>query len=475
MARSNQIVNGWTVDRRDAGRVVAVGAIVAACSVLRPLRDEQAIRCGTELVTLLFAATFAALVIVTAAVAAAGRRFRSGSVARFTMAGLASLALVTAWMGASMDGPSPAGAALVVSHGVLNIVGAAMAWQMVIERTGGPGRSRAIAAATIGAGIGSIVGPLMATVLVDVAGPGSMVPVAAALFASAIRGATGRGRLAANNGQGSGSSRPVEVRAPVRTGVRRVGVLVAGWSAVSTVVYFLQVGMVGEQVADPRARVAWFASIDLASNAVALLVQLGIAGLTSRREGLSVTLAIGPLFAAGGFTALWLWPDVGVLAAITIIGRAGGTALFRPGRELLLASCNRPVSPHARCAIDGVVYRAADAATAASIGVLSGGAPTVGMLAFTGTATALTLAIAGFHTGRIYENETHVITSDIAPRIREASGRHGIDDGLSSGTRSRGDGLDHATHCFDRREDSDRRARHLADFRRRARRNCGRS
>ena len=470
MEASTRLQGWWNLRRDIVGPAVAVGASVAACAVLRPLRDEQAVRFGSGIVSGLFFATFAALVLVTVAAALAGRRFgRQKAVNASMIAGLAALVLILAWVGIDSDGASPAGAALVVSHGVLTVFTVAMAWQSVADRDSASGRGRAVAAAAIGAGLGSILGPLTAAMLVAGAGSRWLVPAAAMLLGiatySATRQRNGRVTTGPNRARG-----PAGVTSGTDAGVRRVAGLVAGWSVVSTIIYFVQVSIVGEQLSDPHARVQWFASLDLSANAVALLVQIGTARWTARRTGLPAVLAIGPVLAAGGFVAIWLWPDAGVLAVVTVIGRAGGTALFRPARELLLASVVRPVESPTRCAIDGVVYRAADAATAASIGVLSGGAPTVGVLAAFGATAAVALAVAGFRIGRIHDHQLHNSHYGIAPDVREDAGRQRIDPGVPGGARCLGAGLDHTDHSIDGRAAADRWPWHLADLRRRIRR-----
>ncbi len=470
MTLPTQSQERWSQWRQLVGPAVAVGASVAACAVLRPLRDEHAVRCGSGIVTGLFLATFVALVLVTAAQAILGRRSgRPRAVHASIIIVLAGTVLALAWVGGEADGASPAGAALVVTHGVLTVFVIAMAWQSVADRASAYGRGSAVAAAAIGAGLGSILGPLTAAVLVTAAGSRGLVPAAATLLGLAVYCATRQlpGGVAADPYR-------IRDRAGVAhradAGVRRVACLVAGWSVVSTFIYFVQVSIVGEQLTDPHARVQWFASLDLSANVVALIVQLGTSSWTSRRSGLSAVLAIGPVLAAAGLFAVWIWPDVGVLAVVVVIGRAGGTALFRPARELLLASVERPVESHTRCAIDGAVYRAADAATAASIGVLSGGAPTVGALAALGAATSILLAVTGYRIGRIHDRQNLKSHRDIASNLREDAGCQRIDPGVPGGARCLGAGLDHTDHSIDGRATANRWPGHLADLRCRIRR-----
>ena len=246
MATTARLQEWWNRRREIVGPAVAVGASVAACAVLRPLRDEQAVRCGSGVVTGLFFATFAALVLVTVTTAFENRQFaRTRAVSATMTGGLAGVVLILAWVGIESHGASRAGAALVVSHGVLTVFTVAMAWQSVADRASASCRGHAVAAAAIGAGLGSILGPLTASVLVAAAGSRWLVPAAATLLGIATYSATCQ-----RTGGVSRDPSLEGVRAGVTSGtdaaVRRVASLVAGWSVVSTIIYFVQLIIVGE-------------------------------------------------------------------------------------------------------------------------------------------------------------------------------------------------------------------------------------
>lgn len=446
----------------------AVGTAVTASALLRPLRDELAVRCGTDAVSVIFVTTVAVLALVTTAGAIAARkpgRFRVLPDALRAALTLATLLL--GWLACGAGATRLSGAAFVVGHAVVTVLVIASAWQSVAERAGDAGRGRAVGAAAIGAGVGAILGPLVASLLVAGPGPRWLAPVAAVFLGGAFLST--RRRAHARPPATPQPAANLALEPPARTpAVRRVALLVGGWSVVSTVIYFAQVDIAADQLTDPGARIQWFASLDLAANAIALLVQIGTARWIARRLRISTVLAVGPALVAAGFVAIWIWPDVGVLAAVTVIGRAGGTAMFRPARELLLASAGRPIETHTRCAIDGLVYRAADAATAASIGVVPGGTSSVGVLALFGTTAALALAVAGLGIGRIHdEHHFNPARNAFATNVREAARREHVDPRMPGGARCLGTGLDHATHSLDGRTAARRRARHLADVRRR--------
>lgn len=446
-----------------------VGSAVAASAVLRPLRDEQAVRCGADAVTGLFIATFVVLVLVTAVGASAARRTSHPDATPAPMhVTIVAITLLLAWLASDGAGQSLAGAAFVVGHGVSTVLAIGMAWQSVTGRGETLGHGRMVGAAAVGAGVGSIVGPLMAAVLVAGVGPQRLVPVAALLLGAATFSARNRANAGPIDVPRS-RAEPLREASGTEPTVRRVAVLVGGWSAISTVIYFVQISIAGEQLVDPTARVQWFAALDLTSNATALLIQILTMRWTARRTRLSAALTIGPALAAGGFIAIWTCQDLGVLAVVSVIGRAGGTALFRPAREAMLASGSRPIASHTRCTIDGIVYRAADAATAASIGVISGGTPSVGQLALFGTTAAIALAAAGSRIGRSYD-EQHIDQSTVATSVRAVACRERIDPRLPGGARCRGASLDYSTNSIDGRKAADRGPRHLADVRRRSRR-----
>lgn len=439
---------GLEVNRAGVSAATALAATVAACTVLRPLRDEQATRLGAEALPTLFAMTFTMLVAISAALFVASRRVHPTRLVART-AGIASVVVIGLGSAAVSAGASSAtGVAFVVAFGVFNVLAVALAWHAIARHMPSTGMPRHLATAATGAGIGAIAGPAIATLIAPTLGPAALVPAAACMIAVAIVAVSRLG----DSSWGEASTRPARVRmnafSPPRIGA--TAILVGGWSTVATLLYFCQVDIVGRELGDSTARTVWFASVDLVASCAALVVQLLTAAAFGRRTALQLALGIGPLLVAIAFLALWCHPELVVIAGATVVARIGGTSLLRPAREVLLASGPSPVAPQTRCAIDGVLVRGVDAVVATVIGSVSGGVASAGCLALVGSAIAMTLGAVGLHIGRNHDE----------PNRRESAPRQAD---VSRGTRRRDAracvpvrarriiGADaHATHSSDR-------------------------
>ena len=126
----------------------------------------------------------------------------------------------------------------------------------------------------------------------------------------------------------------------------------------------MQAQIIRDTFVDSAQRTAVFASIDLAVNALTLVMQLFITSRLIKWFGLAVTLAIIPVLLAAGFALISISPVLAVLLAVQVIRRAGNYAVMRPAREMLYVVLSREQKYKAKNVIDTVVYRAGDAVSA---------------------------------------------------------------------------------------------------------------
>jgi AAA family ATP:ADP antiporter len=78
--------------------------------------------------------------------------------------------------------------------------------------------------------------------------------------------------------------------------------------------------------------------------------------------GLGGSLAMLPLAYVIGISALALSPTIGVLAVVSVIGRAAEYGICNPAREVLFTAVNREDRYKAKSFIDTVVRRGGDSA-----------------------------------------------------------------------------------------------------------------
>ena len=86
---------------------------------------------------------------------------------------------------------------------------------------------------------------------------------------------------------------------------------------------------------------AAFAQLDLAVNALTLLLQVFITGRLVLSLGLATCLVLLPLFGGLGLTTVGLWPTLWVVAAASVVRRATEFAISKPAREVLFTVVTR--------------------------------------------------------------------------------------------------------------------------------------
>jgi ATP:ADP antiporter, AAA family len=144
------------------------------------------------------------------------------------------------------------------------------------------------------------------------------------------------------------------------------------YAVTSTFVYFQQAAIVSHSFADRGAQTAFFASIDLGVNSLALVFQLFFTGRIIVLLGVALALALLPALTMVGFAALAITPTLGVIAAFQIIRRAADYAIARPTREIIYTVVSREDRYKTKGFIDTFVYRLGDQAGAWAMAPLNG-------------------------------------------------------------------------------------------------------
>ncbi|HKJ68836.1 MAG TPA: MFS transporter, partial [bacterium] len=128
-----------------------------------------------------------------------------------------------------------------------------------------------------------------------------------------------------------------------------------------TFLYFTQAHIVESAFADPGVRTTLFALMDLSVNVLTIVLQVFITGRLLTKYGVSIVLALIPMYVLLSFTGLSIAPILPVLVAAQVGTRAGNYSITRPGREVLFTLLEREKKYKAKNFIDTVVYRAGDA------------------------------------------------------------------------------------------------------------------
>jgi AAA family ATP:ADP antiporter len=129
---------------------------------------------------------------------------------------------------------------------------------------------------------------------------------------------------------------------------------------ISTVIYFQLGDLISKDFISRVARTRAYASIDLATNSIAVLIQLFGTGRFIKRFGVTTGLLLNPIIMVVAFVAVAFSPALMVLASIQVVRRFAEYAIAKPSRDMLFTAVDQQAKYKAKNVIDTVVYRFGD-------------------------------------------------------------------------------------------------------------------
>jgi AAA family ATP:ADP antiporter len=258
----------------------------------------------------------------------------------------------------------------------------------------------------IGAGgtIGAITGAGLTSGLVSAIGAANLLLVSAALLEVAVFSAQRVFREAPRDPAAAAPARSPERglggrawdgfrRTASEPYLRGIAFHVVLYTLLTTFIYFQQAAIVDAAITDRVARTRFFANIELAVNALALVTQTFATGRLVQIFGLTTMLAYLPALSLAGFAALAAMPTISVLMTFQVIRRASEFAVARPAREVLFTVTQPADRYQAKNFIDTFVYRAGDQIGAWGYTLLA--AIGLGMTGISGAAMGLAVVSIG--------------------------------------------------------------------------------
>jgi ATP:ADP antiporter, AAA family len=377
-------------------------SLLAGNYVIRPLRDEMGIAGDTRYLPWLFLGTLAAMLLANRLFAAlvGGRPRRSFLPALYRFLQL-NLLVFFAW---SHLAPGLGGGVLAraffIWASVYNLFVVSVVWGSLADRFDNDQAKRLFGFIGAGGTLGAIVGSAATQALAGAVGPLNLLLLAVAFLELGLFAVRRLLRTAAGGGPAAEADDAPAVPASGRggpiAGIRRafgspyllgLALSILLFTASSAFVYLEQARIVQAAFADPAARTAFFARIDLLVNLVGLALQVLLTGRIIAALGVGGTAALLPAVTLVGFLALEARPTLGVLLWFQVLRRAVDYAVARPSREVLYTVVRRGDKYAAKSFIDTAVYRMGDVVGAWAYGLPAalGGAA--------GTATLLVLPL----------------------------------------------------------------------------------
>jgi AAA family ATP:ADP antiporter len=331
--------------------------------MLRPVRDEMGVQTGVDRLQWLFSGTFVSTLLVVPVfgwvVKRVPRRLLVPAVYGFVVLNLLGFyAAFTAGITAVTA------AAFFIWLTTFNLIVVSLFWSSVSDVFTKEQSHRLYGYIAAGGTAGALAGPALTASLARVLSSAHLLALSAALFAAAAGCLVLlRARVAEPQGAGRpiGGSVLAGITLTLRIrSLRGVALLVLFYTGVHTVLY-VEIADLAQQVyPDSGERTAFFATMDLAVNCVALGIQLLVTRPVVERFGLAVGLALAPVVVLAGLVTAGFWRTAFLLVGTQVVNRAGEFALVRPGREMIYTTVDAESRYKAKNFIDTTVYRGND-------------------------------------------------------------------------------------------------------------------
>jgi ATP:ADP antiporter, AAA family len=356
-------------------------ALLCSYYIIRPLRDEMGILGGVENLQWLFTGTLLAMTVAIPLFGWVSSRFPRQKFLPYIYLFFIVMLIMFYFLMDDLTTQTNVARAFFIWASVFNLFVVSVFWSFMTDLYSNAQARRLFGVIAAGGTIGALVGPAITTFLVEPIGARNLLLVSAAFLLWAI---VCIARLsvwsASNHNDKQKLSSSVDKKqqedllgGSIWSGIYMlfsspyllgICLLMLLFSTLATFLYFMQAQIIEDTFADSTQRTAIFASIDLAVNALTLLIQLFLTQRLIRWFGLASVLMIIPVLLAMGFVLLSISPVLSVLLVVQVIRRAGNYALMRPSREMLYVVLSREEKYKAKNIIDTVIYRAGDAISA---------------------------------------------------------------------------------------------------------------
>jgi AAA family ATP:ADP antiporter len=343
--------------------------LLAANSVLKPLRDAAGIKEGIDtlprLLTLTFAAMAVAIPVYNLAISRLRREHVAVAVHRATQVSVAIFLGLGLGLGRWEKGAFST--AFYVWLSVFNLIGVAAFRTLMVDLWRERQATRLFGAISLGGTLGVVVGAGLARWIVHHWSLWAAFPVAILLLEVAI---------ASSRRARAGFSQPLkESGAPRGTPGSTLGALrlvatvplfrqmagFVGLTSVSTTLLYIEQGrIIRRDFPTDAARVDAFATIDMIAAVATITAEALLAGRLIRAFGARRTLILLPFAACILFVLLHVKPSFAVLLLAQTMIRALNYGIATPARETLFADLSPELKYRGKSVIDTFAWRGGD-------------------------------------------------------------------------------------------------------------------
>jgi AAA family ATP:ADP antiporter len=350
---------------------------MASYFILRPLRDTMGTVYGVKHLQDLFTGTFVVSFVVAPVYAGLASRIKLATFLPWVYGFIALTMVVFFGLFQRYGDNRWIAAAFYVWCSTFNLLTISVFWSMMADIFSSGQAKRLFGFIAAGGTVGTISAPAFITLFVQAVGTNTLLLISAAGFAITaflVRLLEAEKRKLV----------VVDKEAQKTSMDRRLGgssfdgfmllfrsryllmialfLLLMTW--ISTVIYFQLQDIITKDFASRAARTQAFATIDLATNSIAVLIQLFGTGRFIKRFGVTTGLMLNPVIMVVAFLAVAFSPVLLVLGSIQVIRRFAEYAIAKPSRDMLYTVVDQQAKYKAKNVIETVVYRFGDLTSA---------------------------------------------------------------------------------------------------------------
>jgi len=382
-------------------------SLFSAYSVAKPLRDAIGASVGSKQVAALQTGTFITMIFASALVGLLVSRLSWKVFVMFASTVWVLGAAVTAFFFAfaGTEASHTVDKAFFIALSVFNLLSLSIFWATMSDILDADRAKRAFPAIGLGITFGAIAGSWFVSTFAKSISYSNFIWISCGLlFIAAVciswilRFAPARAREKHRTPGGSIAEMVEGMWTALASPyLRRLAIYLLLYSATGTLVYMLQLKIIGAAfehlpAADAKVgRAQVSATIDLYANILTASLQLFVAGRVLRWIGIAAALTITPLTTLTSIFLLLWSPTVAMLIPVQVARRGFHYALDRPAREVLYTVVSPVERYKSKNFIDTFIYRFGDVVGSWSQVRLEGMMPSFQIA----TVTALCLAFAG--------------------------------------------------------------------------------
>jgi AAA family ATP:ADP antiporter len=347
--------------------------LMASYFILRPLRDTMGTIYGVAHLQELFTGTFLLSLVVAPIFAGLASRIRLASFLPWVYGFIAITLIVFYLLFRSVTNDRWIAAAFYVWVSTFNLLTISVFWSLMADIFSSDQAKRLFGFIAAGGTVGTICAPAFTVLFVRALGTNNLLLISAAGFAATaflVRlMETEKRRLAAVDEDAQKTSLDRRLGGNPFDGfmllfksryLLMIALFLLLMTWISTVIYFQLGDLISKDFVSRAARTQAYASIDLATNSIAVLIQLFGTGRFIRRFGVTTGLLLNPVIMVVAFVAVIFSPVLIVLASIQVVRRFAEYAIAKPSRDMLFTAVDQQAKYKAKNVIDTVVYRFGD-------------------------------------------------------------------------------------------------------------------